>query len=323
VTVLAVVAGSAAAEDGWIAGKVSEGLTGVPGATVAVMGGTQTATTDASGNYNITVTNGTYSLKVTKSGYVDKTVDGVVVTVNNTTTQNVAIVKVTGYLTGIVKGDDGAPIQYASVNGALTDAQGKYNLTALPLGLLNVTVTTLDYPLYNFSVTIVAGQNTKDITLVMITYVQVYVTGPTLFGVPLPLQGATVTCGNATGTTDALGMVKLIVPPGSYKISLKAKDYKNLAKDITVTRGDNTFNAQMAKTSGSNDESGLFAGILAAGIAICILIILIPIILIVLIIVWLVRRKKSNQPAPPMQAPPMAPPPQTPPPGAPPAPPQS
>jgi hypothetical protein len=333
VGLLAVVAGSAAADDGWIAGKVYDNGTaaGVSGATVTVQNGTQTATTDASGNYNITVANGTYSLKVTKSGYVDKIVDGVVVTVNNTTSQNIGIDKVTGYLTGTIKGDDGAAIQYASVTpagyliGGITDANGKYNITKMALGSTTVTVSALGYPDTNFTVTIVAGQNVKDVTLVMETYVQFYITGPTILGIPMPLEGATVTCGNATGTTDSLGMAKLVVKPGSYKITISAKDYKTVTKDAqTVSRGGNTLEQKLNKTSGSSEEGGMFAGILAAGIAICLIIILLPIIIIILIIVWLVRRKKNkNAGMPPaMPPPPPLPPPQGPPP-APPAPPQA
>jgi hypothetical protein len=396
---LLAVAGSAAAENGWIAGTVKEGNTPLAGVTVTVSGEAGTATTDANGTYNISVPEGTYNLTATKTGYVDNSASQVAVTANNTTAQDFTMAKQTGYLTGTVKGDDGSPVYNATVTAVggsyvmtnssgmynltglalgstnftvtssgypqynftmtiaagantkdvtlvmakqtgyltgtvkgddgspvypatvtavggsyvMTNSTGKYNLTGLALGSTNFTVTSSGYPQYNFTMTIAAGANTKDVTLVMETYVEVYVTGPTLFGVPRPLEGATVTVGTATATTNSLGYAKMTVPAGNYKMTLKAKDYKTTTKDINVTRGANTYNAQLAKTSGTSEETGLLAGLFAAGILCIILVVILPIVIIVLIIVWLVRRKKGNQPvAAPMPPPPA--PPQTPPP---------
>jgi len=316
---LLAVAGSAAAENGWIAGTVKEGITPLAGVTVTVSGGAGTATTDANGTYNISVPEGTYNLTATKAGYVDKSASQVAVTANNTTAQDFTMAKQTGYLMGTVKGDDGSPVYPATVTAVggsyvMTNSSGKYNLTGLALGSTNFTVTSIGYPQYNFTMTIVAGANTKDVTLVMETYVEVYVTGPTLFGVPLPLEGATVTVGTATATTNSLGYAKMTVPAGNYKMTLKAKDYKTVNKDINVTRGANTYNAQMAKTSGTTEDTGLLAGLFAAGILCIILVVILPIVIIVLIIVWLVRRKKGNQPVAAPMPPPPAPPPAPPPP---------
>ncbi len=327
VGLLAVVAGSAAAEDGWIAGRVwNASMDPISGATVAVVGGTQTTTTNATGYYNMSAPEGNYSVKASKSGFIDLTKSGIIVTANNTTTANFMLDPVTGWLTGTVKGDDGSAVQYASVKkegallGAMTDAQGKYNLTGLSLGATNFTVTSIDYPQYNFTMTIVAGVNTKDVTLVMETYVMVYVTGPTVLGVPFPLEGATVTVGSATGTTNALGSCKLVVTPGSYKMSISAKDYKTATKDITVTRGANSYEAKLSKTSGTSEDTGFLAGLLALGLLFCILPIIL-IIVVIVVIIWLVVRRKKNKQA--VMTPPPPAPPQTPPPGAPPAPPQS
>lgn len=321
VCVLAVLAGSAAAEDGWIAGKVSEGTTGVAGATVSVVNGTQTATTDANGNYNLTVPVGTYSIKVTKTGYTDKTVTDISVTNNTTTTQNVAIVKATGTLSGYVNNSAGTGIFLASVKlstgqSTSTGSNGAYSFTGLLPGTvtINVTADVLDeYLPDTATATIVAGQTvTKDFKLKLVTYVTVYVKGPTLLGIPLPLEGATVTFDSQTGTSDGLGMVRFNTTVGSHTVKIKAKDYKDYSTTVTAIEGPNTLTAPLKKTSGSNEETGILAGLFAMGILLCILIIVLPIILIIALIVWLVRRKKSNPPAP---APPMqAPPPQTPPP---------
>ena len=188
---------------------------------------------------------------------------------------------------------------------------------------INVTASVLDeYEPATSTATVVVGQTvTKDFKLVLVTYVTVYVKGPTLFGIPLPLQGATVTLDTQTGTSDGLGMVRFNTTVGSHTLKIKAKDYKDYTKTITVVAGPSSETAALKKTSGSNEETGFLAGIIALGCLILMLPLIILIVIIVVIIMVLRKKKaaKLAAQAPPMQAPPM----QSPPPGAPPAPPQS
>ena len=78
--------------DGGIQGTVTDLQTSLPimGALVTCSAcPTTTSTTDGSGHYSFTlVPNGTYTLVVTASGYVNRTVSGVVVTGPSTTTRN-------------------------------------------------------------------------------------------------------------------------------------------------------------------------------------------------------------------------------------------
>jgi hypothetical protein len=83
-----------APEIGTIAGKVtnvSSGL-GISGATVKI--GLISATTNAVGDYSISILPGTYGLAASALGYVNGTVAGVVVTSNAITTVNIALTPV-------------------------------------------------------------------------------------------------------------------------------------------------------------------------------------------------------------------------------------
>ena len=313
----AVVALPASADNGWISGTVYQKtlLFGDPlsGATVTTDTGGYSAQTNATGAYNISVAPGNYTLKVTASGWVDATSSQLTVTANNTTRKDFALVKPTGNLTGtITDADDGTPISMVTIKyndgtilppSTFTDTSGKYALKGLPVGTLNINVTPLlGYPETSFSVTITAGQNTtKDVQLKMPTTVTVAVGGGVL---GLPISGATVTVGSVSGTTDALGMVTLTVTPGNYTLTVKASGYQTAKKDITVTKGDNTYQATLSKPGG-NVDTGLMALLFGALCLILFLPLLIIIIVIVVVIILLRRKKKAKaaeaaaMPAPP------------------------
>jgi len=339
--ILTVVASlPAAAENGWIAGYVSDSLAyplfgnAISGATVTTNTGGYSATSNATGWYNMTVAEGNYTLKAVATGYLDKTTSTVKVTANNTTDVDIVMAKPTGNLTGkITDKDDGSAIYPAFVKNdalslsAMTDSSGKYTFTNIPVGTITFNVTAIDYPDATFSATITVGQTTtKDIQLEMQTSVTFYV----LYGdiIPLPYQGATVKFGNNTGTTDGLGMVTFQTKPGTYDYEISASGKKTEKKSVTITKGPNTLTVTMKSSSGGGDV-GLLAGLLALGCLVLILILMIPIVLIVVIIVVIMRRKKAKAavaqaaaaPAYPPQGVPPPPPGQAPPPMPPPGPP--
>jgi hypothetical protein len=81
------------APQGRISGQVSDQATGKPvtGATVTAQPGNYFARTDASGNYNLTLAAGTYTLTATGYGYATGTQSAVQVTANQTVTENFAL----------------------------------------------------------------------------------------------------------------------------------------------------------------------------------------------------------------------------------------
>ncbi|WP_051950680.1 carboxypeptidase regulatory-like domain-containing protein [Actinacidiphila yeochonensis] len=78
---------------GQISGQVTDSSTGKPlsGVKVSVDDGGYTATTDTDGDYDLGVPPGSYALTATRYGYTDKGVTGIAVTVDTTTTENVAM----------------------------------------------------------------------------------------------------------------------------------------------------------------------------------------------------------------------------------------
>ncbi|HEY9204275.1 MAG TPA: carboxypeptidase-like regulatory domain-containing protein, partial [Candidatus Methanoperedens sp.] len=107
--------------NGTISGKVTNASStlAILGATVTAGG--MTATTDASGNYNISIAPGTYTVKATMSGFQDGTAS-VTVTANNVTTQNFAL----------------TPTPPTVANGTIS---GKVTNASSTLAILGATVT--------------------------------------------------------------------------------------------------------------------------------------------------------------------------------------
>ena len=102
-----------ASNAGWIAGTVTSSADGSPiaGAAVYATGGGQPGTdlTDAQGRYNITISNGTYSMSAQATGFHTKNATGVVVVAGATTSQNFALDPVAVPPTGL------SPIAVAAV----------------------------------------------------------------------------------------------------------------------------------------------------------------------------------------------------------------
>ncbi len=91
---------------GWIVGTVTSNTTGSPisGATVVVIssaGVKKSAATNAAGKYNVSEEPGTYTVNASATGYVTKSISGVVVVTGQEKTQNIALDPVTVPPTGL------------------------------------------------------------------------------------------------------------------------------------------------------------------------------------------------------------------------------
>jgi len=303
-TALALLAGSAAAEDGWISGTVNEQqlLLGIPvigdpvsGATVSVNGSTQTATTDADGKYNITLPAGNYSVKVKATGYNTNSTDLVPVAANTTTALDVILVKQNGNLVGKVTDEAGNPVALTSLvyrTGTLFDistitgSDGTYVLKGLPVGTLNVTVTAPGVTPLNMTVTIGNGQTT---TMFITVKTPVFVTVLDTGGAPI--FGATVTLGNLTKITDANGTAFLETNPGPQKLTVSAAGYRSYRDSTAIARGGNLITVTLPKNGAEAVDTGLLAGL--AGVT-CLLFLLPAILVIVVIMVVMMRRRKKK-----------------------------
>jgi N-acetylneuraminic acid mutarotase len=144
---------------GDIAGQVTDKTTGNPvaGATVTATGGFS-ATTNSSGNYDLTIPVGSYSLTAQAYGFKKKSVSGVQVNQGQTTTENLALASVpTHTLSGTITDGSGHGFPlYAKIsisgfpgNAVYTNpVTGQYSVSLAQGNSYTLTVTPL-YPGYN------------------------------------------------------------------------------------------------------------------------------------------------------------------------------
>ncbi|WP_405015846.1 S8 family serine peptidase [Kitasatospora sp. NBC_00070] len=157
---------------GTLAGHVTSGGAALAGATVFADGAIdRTAVTGADGSYSLAnLAEGSYSLKVTKYGYLPATADAVVVA-DQTVTRDFAVEQApSAVVTGTVR-SGGVPAAGSVVTAtgtpvsATADAAGHYRLT-LPLGEYDVTASSpyrcADQAQRHLSLT---GDTTADIEL--------------------------------------------------------------------------------------------------------------------------------------------------------------
>ena len=199
---------------------------GLAGATVAITGGA-TRTTDANGYYSfVNIAAATYTVTVSKTGYLTKTVYGAVVSTGVTKTVNVTLNSTV--LTGRVTISSGAGLAGATVTitgGATrtTDANGYYTFTDIAAGTYSVTASKTGYATKTFSGAIVAAGTTRTVNLTLYTTV---LTGRVISS-GAGLAGATVTItGGATRTTDAGGYYTFNnIAAGTYSVTASKTGY--------------------------------------------------------------------------------------------------
>ena len=165
------------APSGVLSGKVtSKAGTALSGATVSAGSG-YTATTDSSGDYTMTVPDGTYSVTAEAFGYKSVTATGVTISTGQTTTQNFALKPVPSHtLSGTITDGSGHkwPL-YASISvkgypgGAVytNPYTGQYSVNLPDNGTYQLTVNPV-YPGYNTvtaSVKMFAANKTKNFSV--------------------------------------------------------------------------------------------------------------------------------------------------------------
>lgn len=147
----------------------------------------------------------------------------------------------TGSLSGKVQDDgDGEPVEDATITCSIggrtidtddTDRDGKYSISGLPAGDVNVSVFASFYAMQNFTVVITPGNNTvKDVRLKGVAYISVYAQKYGSYGEPIP--GALVKVGKYSGYTNAIGQAYLEVEYGSYTVEVSAKGYQTYTYNL-------------------------------------------------------------------------------------------
>ncbi len=162
---------------------------------VSIVGSSRLDTTNSSGAYSFAnVVDSTYTLRFTNSDYRDTTIAGIVVTAGGTTTRNVQMVILPGYINGTVRDTTGAPLQnifvrintgallidaagvapanggstpiIAAVDSMYTDVNGYYS-SQRTVGTYNVRFTHTDYRDTTIHSVVVTAADTTNVSPVL------------------------------------------------------------------------------------------------------------------------------------------------------------
>jgi hypothetical protein len=223
-----------------LSGSVLVGdATGTPlaGATVAIAG--KTAMTDSTGAFSITeIPAGSYTLTVSRQGYLTTTTTGYIIT-NNQTGRMFSLLPVQprsytmsgtvrqGSATGTLLGD--ASITIAGKT-AVTDCKGTFKLGNIPAGSYTLTVSRKGYLTATTTGYVVAGNQSGLVFSLQPVKPSCYKMGGTLVrdraGGPA-LEGATVAIAGKSAKTDRKGGFEIEkIPAGSYTLTISKAGYR-------------------------------------------------------------------------------------------------
>lgn len=157
---------------GSIGGVVTSGGNPVEGAKIKITTDTKQTFTDATGAYNLLLSEDTYSVEYSKYGYVSQTVHGLIVTEGNVTVQNVVLsLAPLGTLSGIVTDCFGNPAVGASVEllsvpvaPTTTNGSGFYSFN-IPQGTYDISALGAGCGEANVTGVVVGPSTTQNITL--------------------------------------------------------------------------------------------------------------------------------------------------------------
>lgn len=309
--VAALVAGPAAAGNGWISGRVCEQETlfgstfagdPIAGATVSVNGSSKTATTDGNGRYNLSLPEGAYTVRVKAADFNAKSAEEIRVGADNTTKLDFLLVRQGGNLVGKVTDEAGNPIQLVSLScrtgslfgvSDLSDGNGMYALKDLPVGTHNITVTAPGVRPFNVTVVIHNGQTTTQFITVK---TPVFISVKDSAG---PVRGAIIFLGNVTEITDGNGSAVLETCPGPCRLTVKASGHGTFTDSVTIDKGGNILQVTLARTGSGAASDGALAGLFGLLVLVLLLPIIIVVVVIVAVIMLLRRRRRAAAVLPP------------------------
>ena len=252
---------------GWIEGYVYlEGTTTlISGANVAVEGGGNTDT-NAAGYYNISLSEGDYSVTASKSGYTSDTKS---ITINEaeTTLQNLYLGEIANpgwavgyvYITDTITPIQGVTVSVSGGSSDTTDSNGYYNITLAADGY-TLNATKVGYTSDSDTIGIMTGQETSTNFDLTETSIEGTIEGYVyISGTEIPINGATVEIqGGSSTTTDATGYYSMTGNAGSYSVTASKTDYESDTSPITITSGQATIEDFYLSPLGEDeDEDGL------------------------------------------------------------------
>lgn len=261
--VLRALAGQSANQTGTtsLQGQVVDAVTNTPisGAAISIGGGSQTATSDANGNFKLVgIAAGSYAIGAASSGYNGATHNVTAVTGQ---TVNLGVIGLTQLSTStivmgqIVAASNGTPLLGVAITvsgainaSAVTDANGRYVIIGTMPGAVSISASLAGYQAATGSGTLVAGQTT-------IFAPGLYANGQTApgsiqvtgtvvaAGSNTPLAGASVqvsgSAGNASAATATNGQFTLTLNAGSYSGTFSLAGYASQTRNFIGATGAN------------------------------------------------------------------------------------
>jgi len=212
---------------------------GLAGATVAVAG--KTATTAGDGTFSISgISGGTYTMVVSKTGYVSVTSQSV--TINSNLVAALYLLPQTYTVSGTVTsaaGSNATALSGAVVSiagqSATTGSTGTFSISGVAPGTYAVNASKSGYNTYSGSITVSANQT---LSIVMTPTPVTYTLSGTIHTGSVTasdLAGATVSVAGKTATTASNGTFTISgVAAGTYTLAISATGYAPYTSSITL-----------------------------------------------------------------------------------------
>ncbi len=285
---------------GYLTGRIKQGLNkGVSGAQVEVNNTGQTATTNTTGYFNITLLPGTYDIVVTKSNFEPSYKSDLEIASGDETFVVIYLDKHSGTLEGTVVDEDTEEgIEYASVKLAgasistVTDEEGEYRIEDIPVGTYSVTASALSYENKTKEVKL---ENNEEHTLDF----QLEKANPMLTGTIRdketgePLRNVQITIGDKTTFTNSTGQYSLTIEPGNYTIKIDKVGYEEFTTEKELEPGTHsTLDVKLVPDDGSGP--GPLAFDFLSSFMLIIFGIIGAIVIAVIVILFLVMRKDDS-----------------------------
>lgn len=231
--------GGGGEDAGTLTGTISNASNGSRIQGARIICGSSSASSNAAGNYTLTVDPGNYTASVTANGF-NSSQRNITIVANQTTTANFALTPgggggETGNITGTVKDasdNSGIYLALISCDGVTTRAgfSGEYTLQNVPVGNKTVTASLEGYTPESRGATVTADQTTPNINFSLTPTAgggQCRITGTVKNSGGQGISGASVRSDSGESTSSsASGSFDFYVTAGNRTITASANGYR-------------------------------------------------------------------------------------------------
>jgi len=248
---------------GTLTGTVTN-TSGAPLTGAQVNSGSSSATTASDGTYTLAnLAAGTTTLTSSLSGYQNASKNATVTAGSTTNLPAIQLAPINpGGITGSVADSTGNGITGATVTGgglsATTSSGGIYTFNNVPAEIVTLVATAPGFQPASKNVTVTAGNTTTAPTITLSSNLG-NVTGKVMNSSGSPINGASVSFGGGSTTTDGTGTYNFTnIPAGTIQLVAAASGFQSVTQNVTVT-GASTTTANFS-LSAAPPSSGTVTG---------------------------------------------------------------